>query len=130
MNKSEAENLARSLMAQHGLSHLPFKFDRAKNTLGSCGFSMKGNDKANATPTHISLSAHWIQVLTRDEATEIIKHEIAHAKAGYTAGHGLAWKREARALGIADNRCHTPTPAQRARMDNEIAPHAWVGTCP
>lgn len=91
MNLHDARSMALVLMAQHGLitKGRTFKFDNAKGRFGQCDHCRK----------IISLSAPATE-LTEDFYTiDTIKHEIAHALAGKTAGHGRVWKAMARTVG-------------------------------
>lgn len=129
MNRSEVTLLARKLMSQHGVGHIPFKLTGGKRQLGVCRFHPRDHRGVAGPAKEIGLSSYWIQVLEPSEVEDIILHEIAHAKAGHAAGHSMTWRLVARSIGANGDRCHTPTDAQRARM-NALVPHAWVGTCP
>lgn len=114
MNRVTAQTLARNLMDEHGLSWVEFKFDRAKTRLGATHFL--GN-----LPHKITLSALYVDLLPEDEIRDVILHEIAHAIAGHSAGHGPTWRRIALSIGCNGMRCATPTARPEA---------ALVGTCP
>src|SRR5688572_8898033 len=43
----------------------------------------------------------------RDNALNVILHEVAHALAGHAAGHGPAWMSIARRIGCDGRRCHS-----------------------
>lgn len=119
MNRTKAQNLARTLMDQHGLQHVPFKFDRAVKRLGMTTFRRypaTGHEEI----VNISLSAVYVDLLPEDEIRDTILHEIAHAKAGFDAGHNHEWRRIARSIGCNAMRCATPSA-----KPNE----PWQGIC-
>lgn len=110
MNKTKAQELARSLMDKHGLNHLDFEFDRSKRRLGACHFQkiVFGGHVVVKT-LKITLSTHYVEILPENEIRETILHEIAHALAGPQNGHNARWKATARSLGIKGDRCATPS---------------------
>lgn len=81
MNIHEAENLARELMDEFGLTDWIFKFDGAKKRFGRCSYTKKT----------ISMSLLLVLMNERPEVEETIRHEIGHALAGPGAGHGPKW---------------------------------------
>jgi len=84
------ETIAGELMRQHGLAgSWEFVFDSAKQRAGLC----------NYTDYQISLSKYIVQYHTIDQSEQVILHEIAHALAGKSAGHGPNWKKIAKSLG-------------------------------
>lgn len=84
------EQVASELMRQHGLdSSWKFAFDSAKQRAGLC----------NYTDFEISLSKYIVQYHSIDQSEQVILHEIAHALAGKSAGHGPNWKKVAKSLG-------------------------------
>lgn len=116
MNRSEAASLARRLMNEHGLGHVPFEFDRAKRRMGATHFL--GNKVLK-----ITLSHHCVAVMDEDELRNTILHEIAHAIAGRDAGHGATWRTVARQVGANPTRCGSI--AAGAPVD-----HTWIAKCP
>jgi hypothetical protein len=101
MKKDNAIVLARSLMTKHGVGYLQFGFHdvfaAGPYAIGRCQFAQAG-------PIHvaskITLSEDWVEVLNTAEVTEIILHEIAHAKSPYMTDHGPRWQDECIKLGI------------------------------
>jgi predicted SprT family Zn-dependent metalloprotease len=87
--------LARSLMASHGLHQWSFFYNRGKHTLGLCYYNRKA----------IALSAYLVDHNTLEVITDVILHEIAHALAGHAAGHGPAWKKMCLQVGAKPTRC-------------------------
>jgi predicted SprT family Zn-dependent metalloprotease len=122
MNRSEAASLARDLMNMHGLGHVPFEFDRGLKRIGATHFKY-------GIPQKITVSAHWAEHLPKDELQDTILHEIAHAHAGVSAGHGPVWRAHARRIGAKPQRCASPSPEAAASFD-AAKPKPWVGTCP
>jgi predicted SprT family Zn-dependent metalloprotease len=105
MEKTAAAILARNLMNHHGVGHLEFTFIKTKTALGVCAFVM-------GKPVRISLSEPWVKHLPEEEVTDTILHEIAHALAGNTAGHGERWKQACRKIGA--------NPYRLAKLDTEL----------
>lgn len=95
MDLHEASFLARDLMDYHGLLLWGFGFDRAKRRCGNCNFGKR----------KITLSRHYTELNSRQEVTDTVLHEIAHAIAGFKAGHGPEWKRVAQRIGAKPQRC-------------------------
>lgn len=107
MDLKAAEKLARELMNQHGVGHLPLEWNRSKTKIGMCHFIgiRSGRKMTLSKATKISLSRHFIPHLTEDKVRNTILHEIAHALAGYEAGHGTKWKEVARRIGAEPKAC-------------------------
>lgn len=103
---------AEALIALHLDSSWSFAFDNAKRRAGACSFTAK----------RVSVSRYLAARYDDDTNHQTLLHEIAHALAGPTAGHGPAWRRVARELGYVGGTTHDGETA------TELAP--WVGTCP
>lgn len=112
MDLSDARALGLSLLAEHGLASWRLVFDRAKRRAGICRYDQ----------SVIGLSAPLTALHDEAEVRDTILHEIAHALAGPSAGHGPRWQAIARRIGCSGQRC---VPAESPRV-----PGAWVGTCP
>ena len=115
MNQTDALTLARTLLDSHGLSQIPIGWNHRKCSAGMAHF-LAGEC------TQISLSLQVTLLSSRESVTDTILHEIAHAKAGRAAGHGLAWKLAAMEIGARPTACDTgecPQPKGR-----------YFGTCP
>lgn len=86
-------NMAESLMESHSLlDHgWKFAFDRAKTRCGCTDYATKT----------ISISTYFAEdtSVAFGDIVETVLHEIAHALAGYEAGHGPLWKATAHAIG-------------------------------
>lgn len=73
--------------------------DKLTRSAGNCNYKTKT----------IKLSGPMLRskYVTSEEILNTIKHEIAHAIAGYEAAHGPEWKTVAESLGCNAKRCHT-----------------------
>jgi predicted SprT family Zn-dependent metalloprotease len=97
-------------MAQHGLSHWRFAFNRRKRAMGLCRYEAQ----------RIELSIYFIEANPASAVEDTLLHEIAHALAGQGAGHGPTWRRICRRIGA------TPTRCGQAEMPRG----QWVAACP
>jgi predicted SprT family Zn-dependent metalloprotease len=113
MQLSAAEQLARRLMRQHGLTPTwEFAFDRAVRRFGSCNWSRK----------RITLSAKLTLLNDEGQVRDTILHEIAHALTTPRTGHGPKWKAIARSIGCTAERCYG---------DDVVSPEPkFLGRCP
>lgn len=106
MDAWTATQLAESLMREHQLSDWRFRFNRRKRAMGLCRYEMKT----------IELSIHFVLRNDQAQVVDTILHEIAHALAGYAAGHGAKWRRICRQIGASPQRCGEPVmPAGKWR---------------
>ncbi|HET6302973.1 SprT-like domain-containing protein [Microbacterium sp.] len=103
---------AEALIALHLDDTWSFAFDNAKRRAGLCDYTRK----------RISVSRYLAARYDDDANHQTLLHEIAHALAGPTAGHGPTWKRIAREIGYVGGTTHHGETA------TELAP--WVGVCP
>ena len=100
-----------AILHEHGLHDWTVEFGSAYNIFGSC----------NHTDKVLRFSLRFAEALPWEETYDTIVHEIAHAIAGYDAGHGIVWKRIARELGVKH---------LSASVDVDIEfEEPWVGTC-
>lgn len=113
MELYQAEQMAKALMTEHGLTDWTFRFDRAKRRFGIC----------NYTHQTIGLSAPATRINGEDVVRDTILHEIAHAIAGKSAGHGYRWQAVCRQIGAEPTRCVDTDTAN-------VPPAKYVGTCP
>ena len=112
MERVDAQQMARELMNQHGLSEWSFRFDRARRRAGSCVHSRK----------EITLSGPLTALYDAPTVRGVILHEIAHALVGAAHKHDAVWQAKARELGAPDSaRLSGGLPAPRP---------LWKGTCP
>lgn len=112
MELAKAGNMARELMAAHGLTDWRFTVDFAKRRFGLCNHGNKT----------ISLSIPLMQLNSEEKVRDTVLHEIAHALAGPRAGHRRQWKAVAAQIGATPTRCYG--------SDVITPPRKWKGTCP
>lgn len=103
---------AEALIAAHLDSSWTFAFDNAKRRAGLCDYTHK----------RISVSRYLAARYDDDTNHQTLLHEVAHALAGASAGHGPRWKAVARELGYAGGTTHHGETA------TELA--RWIGVCP
>jgi len=103
---------AEALIGAHLDESWSFAFDSAKRRAGLCDYGKK----------RISVSRYLSARYDDETNRQTLLHEIAHALAGPTAGHGPAWRRIARSLGYTGGTTHHGETA------TDLAP--WVGICP
>lgn len=100
MNISEATVLAIQLMTQWGLREPGGQFYSlgwfdSVRTLGRCSDARR----------LIQLNRTFVLNATSEQVAEVMKHEIAHAKAGCKNGHNRVWKMWARVVGCKPVAC-------------------------
>ncbi len=110
MQLSDAENLARALMRQHGLAGWSYALNRRKRSLGLCRY----------TARRIELSVYFVLHHPEQQVREVILHEIAHALAGHAAAHGPRWRAICQTIGARPKRC----------SDARMPAGRWNATCP
>lgn len=98
MQIQDALTIARAQMNAHGLHHWSLTTDNAVRRFGQTRYDSQT----------ISLSKPLTECNEDWMIRDTILHEIAHALAGHTAGHGPEWKRIAKKLG-AIPRAHSKT---------------------
>jgi predicted SprT family Zn-dependent metalloprotease len=103
---------AEALLKAHLDTSWTFRFDNAKRRAGLCDYTHK----------RISVSRYLAARYDDDTNHQTLLHEVAHALAGPSAGHGPRWKAIARELGYVGGTTHDGETA------TELAP--WVGVCP
>lgn len=108
MNRTTALTLYTSLMREHGLTVKGWKAKintRASRRLGCCSYQKKTLD----------ISGWHVDNGTEEAIRDTMLHEIAHAIAGHTAGHGVEWQNVCRRIGAKPQEyadkddCNTPT---------------------
>lgn len=114
MRFAQAEPLILGFVKHYGLADKGWtvEFDRAQRRLGQCRYG----DKV------LSFSKPLIGANDESEVIDTILHEIAHAIAGPTAGHGPAWRKVARELGA--------TPKATSDTAKLTDDHRYEGKCP
>ena len=103
---------ADALIAHHLDDSWSFGFDNAKRRAGQCDYTRK----------RISVSRYLAARYDDDTNHQTLLHEVAHALAGASAGHGTKWKSVARELGYVGGTTHHGETA------TELAP--WIGRVP
>jgi predicted SprT family Zn-dependent metalloprotease len=104
--------LAKDKMRELGLdSNWEFVFDSAKQRAGLCNYS----------DHKISLSKYIVEYHSIDQSEQVILHEIAHALAGKSAGHGPNWKMLAKSVGYKAEKFTGKEIAEQTAK--------WVGEC-
>jgi predicted SprT family Zn-dependent metalloprotease len=117
MDLNKTEKLAIKLMDKHGLldKGWGFEWDNSYRRFGCC----------KHRPKLIGLSRRLVEINDEDKVKDTILHEIAHAIAGYGAGHGQKWKDICVEIGAKPERCYdtndTNTP--------ELKYYAVCGGC-
>lgn len=97
MDLTAARTLATSLMDEHGITELGwrFDFDRAERRLGCCHYRTR----------QITLSRAYVLAADEPSVRDTILHEIAHVLAGPRARHGWEWKVQALKIGASTETC-------------------------
>lgn len=114
MKLTEAQQLALSLMREHGLIEKgwTFQFDKAVRRFGCCYQSSK----------RITLSKALVELNEESIVKNTILHEIAHALVGAGVGHSWIWKQKAIQIGCSGERCYS---------SEVVRPKAkYSGSCP
>ena len=104
--------MAKQIMGEHGLkAPWEFIFDSAKQRAGLC----------NYTDHRISLSKYIVEYHSLDQSEQVILHEVAHALAGKSAGHGPNWKQVAKSIGYRGEKFTGKEIAEQTAR--------WIGEC-
>lgn len=107
---------ARELMDKHGLDGWTFRFSAARQMIGLC----KEQDRI------IQLGRHHAANDPREQVTDTILHEIAHALAGAAVGHGPIWRNTAKRIGATPRASKASDPAHDQAVRNRLHPGATV----
>lgn len=97
MNPQDVISIGNQLLADYGLFEKGWTFhlNSNKRRLGVCRYNSK----------RIEISIFLCLFKTDKEVMDTLKHELAHAIVGYSAGHGPIWREKAIELGCSGNRC-------------------------
>jgi hypothetical protein len=102
MDWNDAVSLARTLMNEHGLGHIPFKAHHSKRSFGTTRFigrrQIFSRQWESWEVKGILLSRPLTEVNSEVQVRDTILHEIAHAIAG-PVGHAWEWRQVDRQLG-------------------------------
>lgn len=112
MKLTEAAMLALDEMDRWNLDDWCFGWDNAKRRFGRCNYQRR----------EITLSRTLVALNDEAQVTDTIRHEIAHALAGYEAGHGPLWRAFAVKVGANPKRCY-----EAAAVVTPVAP--WLLLC-
>lgn len=115
VNLAELSAFANEKLTEFGLYQKGwrFRFDRAKARFGCCRFDLR----------LITVSSVLTQANEEAECRDTVLHEIAHALAGRSAGHGAAWKKACKLVGAKPVRCYTTAAVKQPDPD-------YWGVCP
>lgn len=112
MDTITIEDKARQLLEEHAGPGWKFRWDkRSVRRVGACRFQTKT----------ITISSKFLPHLSDTQVMETILHEVGHAVAGHSAGHGPLWRMAVRRIGGNPNRT--------LAVDVPDEHYAWVGTC-
>lgn len=106
----EIYDFAYDKLEQFDLDEWVFGFDLAQVRGGICRYTKK----------RITLSVTYCLTAPKEEVLDTVLHEIAHALAGYKAGHGKTWRGVAEIIGCSGEVYHTIKHGQ----------DRWHGFCP
>lgn len=115
MKREDARDLAHELMAEFGLLQKGWRFAwmSTKRLLGQCQYGSM----------EIKLSGPYTDLNTASHVEQTIRHEIAHALAGYGAAHGPDWVSMAYQCGVIN-------PASKCKDDDLVMPKGrYQATC-
>ena len=109
MNQTEAHKIARALMDDAGLQDWGIVFNNNKTRLGACNYRK-----------HCLM---FSLAFLNDDFIDTVKHEMAHAIVGPSAGHGPVWKAAVSRMGGT------------AKSSAKVAPkgaefYKYYGICP
>jgi len=108
LTHDQAEQLARDLMQQHGLtdSGWHFKWSHGKRRLGATQISKARDAKTGKLKEikTILLSTHLVDLNPEPVVRDVILHEIAHALAGIKNGHNHVWQAMCKKIGAKPQR--------------------------
>ena len=88
------DELAYTLLAEHGLAHWLFHFDQSTARAGVCKFG----DRV------VALSHIFSVLSSEEEVRDALLHEIAHALVGPEHGHDETWRAKATKIGCNGSR--------------------------
>lgn len=112
MDLQAAQQLANRMMVHYGLTQKGwiFAYDRAKSRLGLTDFRKK----------RISVSKYMTEAGTKEDFTQTMLHEIAHALLHPSAKHGKHWKDLAAKIGYTGGRTSSNPYRPEVAARNEM----------
>lgn len=112
---ADASSLATYLIDTYLDPSWSFAWNNRVRALGICSYSKK----------QIGLSKAWALATPWDEVDDTLRHEVAHAIAGYAANHGPEWKEAAVLVGARPEATYTGPVKTR---DVHVAKYEMVDT--
>lgn len=88
-----------------------FEFDAAERRFGCCFYVKK----------LITISRVLTELNSEEQFLDTLRHEIAHAIAGFKAGHGHDWKLVCVMTGAKPIACYNPAVVNCSRKDIALA---------
>jgi predicted SprT family Zn-dependent metalloprotease len=113
MDLKRLEEIAREELKKHGLRGWTFGLANTRRRLGVCKYRTK----------RIEIAEYYARNSPAETVIDTLLHEIAHAIAGPSARHGLAWKAVAVRLGATPRACETSHHVV-------VKPGDWQASCP
>ena len=121
MDRTAAEELARSLMSQWKCDGWAFKWSNGKRQMG-CAAVIKERSTGKVLRRELRLSRYLVDLNDLPEVRDTILHEIAHIKAGVENGHNEVWKQWCVRVGAKPERCYD-------QKDVNVVPHKYLVVC-
>lgn len=117
MTNNEVLDHIEAFAAAKIAEHLPpegwtFSWLTTKRTMGLCDYRTK----------MVSASKIYVGIASVEQLENTVLHEIAHALAGFKAGHGFAWERACVAIGAEPKRLFDASQIS--------PPYTWARSCP
>jgi predicted SprT family Zn-dependent metalloprotease len=112
MDLKELADIASQEMTKNGLHDWTFGLADTKRQLGVCKYRKK----------RIEIAEYYALNSSPETVLDTLLHEIAHAIAGPSAGHGPAWKAVAIRLGATPRACDNS-------HKTVVEPGDWQATC-
>lgn len=128
MDLQTAEALALSLMREHGLKRMKFKFDNSVQRAAVCLRNrLSDMEPVERRQGTISVSKIYTEQWDEKHFVETVLHEIAHALTPLDyASHGPEWRATALAIGSNGERCVTEEQMIEVPADH----YKWIKFCP
>lgn len=115
MRVRDARRLARRLMVEHGVGHWHLELVHTSAYAGRC----------DRGPQIIELSEPFVRLNRTGPVTEVVLHEIAHART--VGAHDYSWRKEAKRIGC------TGSAHPRYTVEGEwihYPAEKWIALCP